>query len=88
MSDTILGRCPCGRKQESTGGSYQQAEYDAAGRIVYAICEHGVVVIDRRRPTPCPRELESTGVWPYVCEQGGTEGLAREEGANGGAGTR
>ena len=74
MSDITLGRCPCGRKQDSTGGSYQYVEYDAAGGIAYATCQHGVVVIDRRRPTRCSQELESSSVWPYVYERGETEG--------------
>ena len=77
MSDTILGRCRCGRQLDSTsaGSYYSVCLCDAAGRIVYAICQHGVVVIDRRRPAPCPQELESTSVWPYVYERGGTDGI-------------
>ena len=67
--------CPCGRKLDGTSaGSYQYVEYSAAGRIVYAICQHGVVVIDQRGSAPCPQELESSSVWPYVYERGETEG--------------
>ena len=72
---TSINSCPCGRKFDGTSVRfYSVCWYSAAGRIVYAICQHGVVVIDQRGSAPCPRELESTGVWPYVYERGETEG--------------
>ncbi len=48
-------RCPCGRVDDRTGGSiYSIVQYDKYGQdIVYAVCQHGVEVIDTR-PEPPP----------------------------------
>ena len=42
--------CPCGRVDDRTGGSiYSIVQYDKYGQdIVYAVCQHGTVVIDKR----------------------------------------
>ncbi len=42
--------CPCGQHDDTTGGShYVIIHYDKNGRdIVYAVCQHGIVVIDKR----------------------------------------
>jgi len=41
--------CRCGQKIETTAGSSpNRAEYDGEGRCIYAVCSHGVVVIDKR----------------------------------------
>ena len=43
------GYCECGKKTESSLiTSYQTAHYDAAGKLVYAVCSHGVVILDER----------------------------------------
>jgi len=40
--------CECGQQIESSGGlSYSFAQY-YMGEIVYAVCQHGCVVVDKR----------------------------------------
>ena len=40
--------CPCGQKVESTAGVwYQTATYNEKGEVIFAICSHGIVVIDK-----------------------------------------
>ena len=41
--------CPCGQEILTTGGFvYQLAYYNEFGEIYYAVCMHGIVVIDAR----------------------------------------
>ena len=46
MSD--LQYCQCGAKIESTSGEvYRSMTVDGDGQIIYAVCVHGVTVIDK-----------------------------------------
>jgi len=41
--------CSCGRNDDSTSSyTYQLAQYNERGEIIYAVCMHGTVVIDVR----------------------------------------
>lgn len=39
--------CECGQEIESTGTSYSTATYNSKGEIVYAVCVHGFVIINK-----------------------------------------
>jgi hypothetical protein len=43
------GICMCGRKIETTGGGIAAHTIYENGECVYAICSHGIVVVDERR---------------------------------------
>ncbi len=44
--------CPCGRPIETTAADpFTIVQYDKESNIVYAVCQHGVVVVDNR-PKP------------------------------------
>lgn len=41
--------CPCGQHNDTTAADpYTIIQYDKQGSIVYAVCIHGVVVVDKR----------------------------------------
>ena len=40
--------CQCGKEIETTGTSYTFVTYNDKGEAIYAICMHGIVVIDKR----------------------------------------
>jgi hypothetical protein len=44
--------CKCGKVEEITTGGHLDrfVEYDGTGQIVYAVCSHGFVYIDKRKP--------------------------------------
>jgi len=40
--------CPCGKEIETTSGTfYSIATYNDKGEIIYAVCVHGFVVINK-----------------------------------------
>ena len=42
--------CPCGREIKETSVSiYSIATYNEKQEIIYAVCSHGVVIIDKLR---------------------------------------
>ncbi|MBC8461470.1 MAG: hypothetical protein H8D67_26140 [Deltaproteobacteria bacterium] len=46
--------CPCGKPIETTATDpFFMTQYDWKGNIVYAVCRHGIVVVDNR-PPPAP----------------------------------
>jgi hypothetical protein len=45
-----MGFCLCGRKIETTGGGLPVTAEYRNGECVYAVCSHGVAVIDNRAP--------------------------------------
>ena len=45
MSDV---RCKCGSPYQSTAGASYSSQYSLNGEIIYATCEHGYVVVDKR----------------------------------------
>lgn len=42
-------RCECGKELENTTGIgyYLYSQYDIVGNIVYAVCQHGCVVVNK-----------------------------------------
>jgi hypothetical protein len=52
VSDMHVGNgyCRCGRKIESSGGSTPVNATYLNSRCIYAVCSHGVVVIDELAP--------------------------------------
>lgn len=42
--------CPCGQKVEamSVASCYSVRQFDENGQMVYAVCRHGLIVIDER----------------------------------------
>lgn len=41
--------CACGQEIGSTTSYWQTATYNDKGEIIYAVCMHGIVVIDNNR---------------------------------------
>jgi hypothetical protein len=42
--------CPCGKEEENTSGTfYSYILYDDKGNIIYAVCIHGFVIINKER---------------------------------------
>lgn len=49
--------CACGMTLDTTAGmSYSVATFDQEGTMIYGVCQHGVVVIDRR-PKPNKNQI-------------------------------
>jgi len=42
----LMARCPCGAELTTSAYPYSYVQYEN-GEIVYAICIHGIVVIDK-----------------------------------------
>jgi hypothetical protein len=40
--------CPCGMTIDRTATNYSVASYDSFGNLIYAVCMHGIVVVDKR----------------------------------------
>jgi len=45
--------CPCGMPIDATSDTYYSvATYDRTGELIYAVCVHGAVVLDKRPKMP------------------------------------
>jgi hypothetical protein len=61
--------CPCGMTLDTTSAnSYAVATYNGNGEIVYAVCVHGIVVIDKR-PKVDPAMPLCPSCWPVFEEK-------------------
>ena len=47
-TDIGNGRCMCGRLIETTAGNFPQIAQYIDRECIYALCSHGIVVIDKR----------------------------------------
>jgi hypothetical protein len=47
--DSPPGYCACGKKCETTGESFHSQTQYMNGEVIYAVCAHGVVLIDKRQ---------------------------------------
>ena len=57
ITDTA-GICACGRRIETTGVGFQYREYDGNGNVIYEICPHGQVVINKKQQQSSPKGKE------------------------------
>ena len=60
--------CPCGQvvEQSCAWPPYQTATFDSMGNVLFAICIHGCVVVDKRTPMCCDKEMKRVDDW-WVC---------------------
>jgi hypothetical protein len=49
--------CGCGAKIDVTGGMIPQQEMRSNGEIIYYVCAHGVVLVDKRDKQMTEREM-------------------------------
>ena len=62
--------CPCGQTVETACSwpPYRVATYDEKGEVIFAICVHGVVVLDKRpdKTICCDEQMKLVDDW-WVC---------------------
>lgn len=67
--------CPCGQTIDQTCSwpPYRVATYDSAGNVIYAVCIHGCVVIDKRPNMQhfcCEKHMSYVDGW-WLCTKCG-----------------
>ena len=82
--------CPCGQTIEDTCAwpPYRTATYDKAGNVIFAICIHGCVVIDRTKDKEndktvcCGKHMSYVDGW-WLCTACGKHFRDEDETHNG-----